>query len=142
VRSMLYCRSRSVFCVASSVSSSCDASGKHHRAYVDNMNKAIAGSEMENKTLEEVVVSSWNNGSPTPVFNNAAQVTATARHVPLLTLMPIMTACYCKDAMQTASKNGRLAIALASWAWARDALPYVPRDCVACCKHAGKVQNA
>lgn len=40
------------------------------------MNKAIAGSEMENKSLEEVVVSSWNNGSPTPVFNNAAQVQA------------------------------------------------------------------
>jgi len=48
--------------------------GKHHRAYVDNMNKAIAGSEMENKTLEEVVISSWNSGNPTPVFNNAAQV--------------------------------------------------------------------
>lgn len=48
--------------------------GKHHRAYVDNMNKQIAGSNLEGKSLEEVVVSSWNGGNPTPVFNNAAQV--------------------------------------------------------------------
>jgi superoxide dismutase len=48
--------------------------GKHHKAYLDNMNKAIAGTDAENKTLEEVVVSSWNSGSPTPLFNNAAQV--------------------------------------------------------------------
>lgn len=40
------------------------------------MNKQIAGSELEAKTLEGVVLSSWNNGSPTPVFNNAAQVGA------------------------------------------------------------------
>ncbi len=48
--------------------------GKHHRAYVDNMNKQIAGTELEGKTLEEIVLASWNGGSPTPVFNNAAQV--------------------------------------------------------------------
>lgn len=48
--------------------------GKHHRAYVDNMNKQIAGTELEGKSLEEIVLASWNNGSPTPVFNNAAQV--------------------------------------------------------------------
>lgn len=51
--------------------------GKHHRAYVDNMNKQIAGTELENKSLEEIVLASWNNGNPTPVFNNAAQVRAT-----------------------------------------------------------------
>jgi Fe-Mn family superoxide dismutase len=28
--------------------------GKHHRAYVDNMNKQIAGSDLEKKSLEEV----------------------------------------------------------------------------------------
>ncbi|GBG00492.1 superoxide dismutase, partial [Raphidocelis subcapitata] len=48
--------------------------GKHHRAYVDNMNKQIAGTPLEGKSLEEVVLSSWNKGAPTPVFNNAAQV--------------------------------------------------------------------
>ena len=28
--------------------------GKHHQAYVDNLNKAIAGTEHENKSLEEL----------------------------------------------------------------------------------------
>lgn len=31
--------------------------GKHHQAYVDNLNKAIAGTEHESKTLEELVAS-------------------------------------------------------------------------------------
>lgn len=47
---------------------------KHHRAYLDNMNKQIAGTPLDGKSLEEIVVASWNNGTPTPVFNNAAQV--------------------------------------------------------------------
>ena len=29
--------------------------GKHHQAYVDNLNKAIVGTEHENKTLEQLV---------------------------------------------------------------------------------------
>ncbi len=29
--------------------------GKHHQAYVDNLNKAIAGTPNENKSLEELV---------------------------------------------------------------------------------------
>ncbi len=29
--------------------------GKHHQAYVDNLNKAIAGTEHESKTIEELV---------------------------------------------------------------------------------------
>lgn len=29
--------------------------GKHHQAYVDNLNKAIAGTEHENKSLEEIL---------------------------------------------------------------------------------------
>jgi len=29
--------------------------GKHHQAYVDNLNKAIAGTENENKTLEQLL---------------------------------------------------------------------------------------
>jgi Fe-Mn family superoxide dismutase len=51
--------------------------GKHHRAYVDNMNKQIAGTDLEGKSLEEIVLASWNKGTPTPVFNNAAQVCTT-----------------------------------------------------------------
>jgi hypothetical protein len=44
------------------------------------MNKAVAGSELESKTLEELVVSSWNSGNPTPVFNNAAQASLMTMH--------------------------------------------------------------
>nr|HPH99804.1 superoxide dismutase [Chitinophagaceae bacterium] len=29
--------------------------GKHHQAYVDNLNKAIVGTEHEKKSLEELV---------------------------------------------------------------------------------------
>jgi Fe-Mn family superoxide dismutase len=39
--------------------------GKHHQAYVDNVNKAIAGTEHENKTIEELVkhagAGHWNH---------------------------------------------------------------------------------
>ena len=28
--------------------------GKHHRTYIDNLNKQVAGKPLENKTLEEV----------------------------------------------------------------------------------------
>ncbi|KAL6768933.1 FSD1 [Auxenochlorella protothecoides x Auxenochlorella symbiontica] len=47
--------------------------GKHHRAYVTNMNNQIQGSDLEKLSLEELIHKSWNNGEPTPVFNNAAQ---------------------------------------------------------------------
>jgi len=41
--------------------------GKHHQAYVDNLNKAIAGTENENKTIEELVK---NAGSISPAVRN------------------------------------------------------------------------
>lgn len=40
---------------------------KHHQAYVDNLNKAVAGSENENKDLEELVK---NAGSISPAVRN------------------------------------------------------------------------
>ena len=43
--------------------------GKHHQAYVDNLNKLIPGTEFENLPLEEIVKKSRGG-----VFNNAAQV--------------------------------------------------------------------
>ncbi|XP_054779345.1 superoxide dismutase [Fe], chloroplastic-like [Prosopis cineraria] len=48
--------------------------GKHHRAYVDNLNKQIEGTDLEGKSLEDIVVISYNKGDPLPTFNNAAQV--------------------------------------------------------------------
>jgi Fe-Mn family superoxide dismutase len=41
--------------------------GKHHQAYVDNLNKAIAGTPHENKSLEELV---RNAGSISPAVRN------------------------------------------------------------------------
>ena len=41
--------------------------GKHHQAYVDNLNKAIAGTDFENKTLEELVASA---GKISPAVRN------------------------------------------------------------------------
>lgn len=42
--------------------------GKHHQAYVDNLNKALAGTDGENKSLEELMagISKY----PMPVRNN------------------------------------------------------------------------
>ena len=48
--------------------------GKHHRSYVDNLNKQIAGTNLEQKSLEEVLKLGYNHGNPTPYFNNAGQV--------------------------------------------------------------------
>ena len=41
--------------------------GKHHQAYVDNLNKAVTGTPNENKTIEEIVAST---GSLTPAIRN------------------------------------------------------------------------
>jgi superoxide dismutase, Fe-Mn family len=47
--------------------------GKHHKAYVDNLNKLVAEKpDYAGKSLEEVIVASF--GKDPGVFNNAAQV--------------------------------------------------------------------
>jgi Fe-Mn family superoxide dismutase len=43
--------------------------GKHHNAYVTNLNKLIEGKPEEKKSLEEIILSSEGG-----VFNNAAQI--------------------------------------------------------------------
>ena len=48
--------------------------GKHHQAYVTNLNKQIAGTELEGKSLDEIMKLGYNNGNPTAYFNNAGQV--------------------------------------------------------------------
>ena len=45
--------------------------GKHHRTYVDNLNKLLAGTPLEKETSLEAVV---RQAPPGPLFNNAAQV--------------------------------------------------------------------
>ncbi|WP_216901083.1 superoxide dismutase [Synechococcus sp. CCY 9618] len=48
--------------------------GKHHAAYVTNLNKAIEGGDLEDKTLEEVILAVAGDAGKAGVFNNAAQV--------------------------------------------------------------------
>jgi Fe-Mn family superoxide dismutase len=43
--------------------------GKHHKAYVDNLNKLVPGTEFEGKSLEDIMKKATG-----PIFNNAAQV--------------------------------------------------------------------
>src|ERR1700755_2648751 len=47
--------------------------GKHHRVYVDNLNKAVAGTELADKTLDDIVKAMADDPARVNVFNNAAQ---------------------------------------------------------------------
>ncbi len=48
--------------------------GKHHKAYVDNLNKLIEGTEFEGLPLEEIIQKTANKSGHISIFNNAAQV--------------------------------------------------------------------
>ncbi|WP_257280448.1 MULTISPECIES: superoxide dismutase [Fe] [unclassified Endozoicomonas] len=43
--------------------------GKHHKTYVDKLNGLVAGTELESKSLEEIIKTSEGG-----IFNNAAQI--------------------------------------------------------------------
>ena len=47
----------------------------HHKAYVDNGNKLIEGTEWANKSLEEIIVGTYQAGTVAQngIFNNASQ---------------------------------------------------------------------
>jgi superoxide dismutase, Fe-Mn family len=47
--------------------------GKHHRAYVDNLNKAVAGTPFAAMPLEKVIAATYGISDKTAVYNNAAQ---------------------------------------------------------------------
>jgi Fe-Mn family superoxide dismutase len=44
--------------------------GKHHQAYVNNLNKAVEGTDNEGKSLEDIIAAAELNSG---LFNNAAQ---------------------------------------------------------------------
>ncbi|KAK6926234.1 Manganese/iron superoxide dismutase, N-terminal [Dillenia turbinata] len=48
--------------------------GKHHRTYVENLNKQIVGTELDGMILEDIILATYNKGVFLPPFNNAAQV--------------------------------------------------------------------
>ena len=47
----------------------------HHKAYVDNLNKLIDGTEWANKSLEDIVTGTFQKGAVAQngIFNNASQ---------------------------------------------------------------------
>ena len=47
---------------------------KHHQAYVTNLAKLIAGTDMENMSLEDIIKKSSGDAAKAGIFNNAAQV--------------------------------------------------------------------
>ena len=48
--------------------------GKHHKAYVDNLNKLVANTRIDGLPLESVIDIAAKNSEMTGVFNNAAQI--------------------------------------------------------------------
>ena len=48
--------------------------GKHHRAYVDNLNKLIAGTPFEKESLEAIIKKTAGDAAKAGIFNNAAQI--------------------------------------------------------------------
>jgi Fe-Mn family superoxide dismutase len=48
--------------------------GKHHKAYVDNLNKLVAGTEFADLSLEQVIAATAGRADKAGIFNNAAQI--------------------------------------------------------------------
>ncbi len=48
--------------------------GKHHKAYVDNLNKLLPGSAYEGLALEDIIRATAGDAGKAGFFNNAAQV--------------------------------------------------------------------
>ena len=48
--------------------------GKHHKTYVDNLNKLVAGTDLAGKSLEQIIAATAGQADKAGIFNNAAQV--------------------------------------------------------------------
>ena len=48
--------------------------GKHHNAYVTNLNKLIEGTDLTSATIEDIIKKTVNDADKAGIFNNAAQV--------------------------------------------------------------------
>ena len=47
--------------------------GKHHKTYVDNLNKAVAGTPFADMSLDKIIAATYGVTDKTGVYNNAAQ---------------------------------------------------------------------
>jgi len=48
--------------------------GKHHKGYVDNLNKLVAGTEFAGMSLEKIIAAAAGRADQAAIFNNAAQI--------------------------------------------------------------------
>lgn len=48
--------------------------GKHHKGYVDNLNKLVTGTEFADLSLEKIIAATAGQTEKTAIFNNAAQI--------------------------------------------------------------------
>ena len=48
--------------------------GKHHKTYVDNLNKLVEGKDLAHMSLEQIIAASAGKPDMAGVFNNAAQI--------------------------------------------------------------------
>jgi len=48
--------------------------GKHHQAYVDNLNKLIVDTDLEAESLEDIILKTAGSSNQAAIFNNAAQI--------------------------------------------------------------------
>jgi Fe-Mn family superoxide dismutase len=47
--------------------------GKHHKTYVDTLNKLVAGTQFSDMSLEKIIKATADQADHTAIFNNAAQ---------------------------------------------------------------------
>lgn len=47
--------------------------GKHHKGYVDTLNKLIVGTQYADLTLEKIIIATVDKADEVAIFNNAAQ---------------------------------------------------------------------
>ena len=48
--------------------------GKHHNAYVNNLNGLVEGTDMASKSLEDIIQDTAGKADKAGIFNNAAQI--------------------------------------------------------------------
>jgi superoxide dismutase, Fe-Mn family len=48
--------------------------GKHHKGYVDNLNRLVAGTEYADLPLEKIITGTAGRADKAAIFNNAAQI--------------------------------------------------------------------
>ncbi len=97
--------------------------GKHHQAYVNNLNGLVGGTEFENSDLESIVKKSEG-----PIFNNAAQIwnhtfyflslTPNSGNTPSEKLLKAIDACWGSlDNFKAEFNKSAVSVFGSGWAW-------------------------